>query len=104
RVTRPASAPAPEDQRERRGQRPLAGLGLEDPPPRRATAASRRVPHRELADRAARHQNLTFWSPSVHFPFARRYRRPGQTVLAHHGLQADRPSEAALIAAGKKEY
>ena len=48
-----------------------------------------------------RHQNLTSWFPSVHFPFARRYRRPGQTVLAHHGLQADRPSEAALIAAGK---
>ena len=49
-----------------------------------------------------RHHNLTSWSPAVHFLFARRYRRRGQTVLAHHGLQADRPSEAALIAAGKR--
>ena len=48
------------------------------------------------------HQNLTSWSPFVHIPFARKYQRRGQTVLAHHGLQADRPFEAALIAAGKR--
>ena len=60
------------------------------------------IPLRLLTGFGPRHHNLTSWSPSVHFLFARRYRRRGQTVLAHHGLQADRPSEAALIAAGKR--
>src|SRR5215470_820819 len=69
---------------------PVAGDGRRPP-----------VPSCVMADYEARHQNLTSWFPSVHFLFARGYRRPSQTVLAHHGLQADRPSEAALFAAGK---
>src|SRR5436189_6417202 len=60
------------------------------------------IPLRRLTGRGPRHHNLTSWSASVHILFARRYRRRGQTVLAHYGLQADRPFEAALIAAGKR--
>ncbi len=65
-------------------------------------AISRQVPPAPAYRPRPRHHNLTSWSPAVHILFARRYRRRGQTVLAHHGLQADRPSEAALIAAGKR--
>src|SRR5690242_5768839 len=71
-------------------------------PGRRPVGDTARPADRLGADSWPRHHNLTFWSPGVHIPFARGYCRRGQTVLAHHGLQADRPSEAALIAAGKR--
>src|SRR5947208_2684577 len=49
------------------------------------------------------HQKLTFQPPFIHSAFPRRYRHRGQTGLAHMVLPDDRPSEAALIAAGKEK-
>ena len=45
------------------------------------------------------HHNLTFWPLFIHFPFTREYRLRRQTVLAHHGLHADRLPGGLLTAA-----
>src|SRR6185312_15647897 len=101
----PQGAPIPEERREDRGQRASHWPAEVRRRTRVTVAPGHHQPPihlRRLTGRRAGHHNLTSWFPSVHIPFARRYRRRGQTVLAHHGLQADRPSEAALIAAGKR--
>lgn len=48
------------------------------------------------------HQNLTFWTTFVHRPFAREYGSRRQTVLARHGLHADRLS--GLLIAAEETY
>src|SRR5690349_24116144 len=69
---------------------------------RRPAGDPARPTDRLPADCWTRHHNLTSWSPGVDIPFARGYCLRGQTVLAHHGLQSDRPSEAGLIAPAKR--